>query len=77
MSKLSFKTFCIELYAEHTGKDGTDVYALFRTIGLLDLFETDYDNLHSMSMEYLMQYFDEYLKDFYLLEDQLKKKGVL
>lgn len=51
-------------YAEHNGKDGTDVYALFRTSGLLDLFETDYDNLHSMSMEYLMQYFDEYLKDF-------------
>ena len=64
-------------YAEHNGKDGTDVYALFRTSGLLDLFETDYDNLHSMSMEYLMQYFDEYLKDFYLLEAQLKKKGVL
>ena len=50
-------------YAKHNGKDGTDVYALFRTSGLLNLFETDYDNLHSMSMEYLMQYFDEYLKD--------------
>ncbi len=62
MSKLSFKTFCIELYAEHIGKDSTDVYALFCTSGLLDLLEKDYDDLHGMSMEYLMQYFDEYLK---------------
>lgn len=63
MSKLSFKTFCIELYAEHIGKDSTDVYALFSTSGLLDLLETDYDDLHGMSMEYLMQYFDEYFED--------------
>lgn len=31
MGKLSFKIFCIELYAEHIGKDSTDVYALFST----------------------------------------------
>ena len=61
MSKLSFKAFCIELYAEHIEKDSTDVYALFRLNGLLDLLEKDCDDLHGMSMEYLMQYFDEYL----------------
>lgn len=65
MSKLSFKTFCIELCKESiTEKTVPMSMPLFRTSGLLDLFETDYDNLHSMSMEYLMQYFDEYLKDF-------------
>lgn len=62
MSKLSFKTFCIELYAEHIGKASTDVYVLFSASGLLDLLEKDYDDLHGMSMEYLMQYFDEYLE---------------
>lgn len=60
MSRLSFKTFCIELYAEHIGKDSTDVYALFKQSGLLDLLDADYEDLHGMSMEYLMQFFDQY-----------------
>ena len=62
MSKISFKTFCIEFYAEHKNIDSTDVYKLFETEGLLDLIEADYDDLHGMSMEYLMQFFDEYLE---------------
>lgn len=61
MSKLSFKTFCIELYAEHIAKTGTEVYTIFKTSGLLDLLDSDYDDLHGMSMEYLMEFFDEYL----------------
>lgn len=60
MSKLSFKAFCVELYAEHINKDSTDVYSLFEKNGLLDLLETDYEDLHGMSMEYLMQFFDNY-----------------
>lgn len=61
MSVLSFKTFCIELYAEHTQKDSSDIYALFQNSGLLELLEADYEDLHGMSMEYLMQFFDEFL----------------
>ncbi len=61
MSVLSFKTFCIELYAEHTNKDSSDIYILFQNSGLLDLLESDYDDLHGMSMEYLMHFFDEFL----------------
>ena len=61
MSKISFKTFCIELYAEHIKKDSTDVYSMFDKSGLLKLLDTDYEDLHGMSMEYLMQFFDEYL----------------
>lgn len=60
MSKVSFQTFCVELYAEHIQKDSTDVYALFKQSGLLDLLDTDYEDLHGMSMEYLMQFFDKY-----------------
>ena len=61
MSKISFITFCIELYAEHTHRDSTEVYDVFKREGLLSLLENDYDDLHGMSMEYLMQYIDEYL----------------
>lgn len=61
MSVLSFKTFCIELYAEHTNKDSSEIYSLFQSNGLLDLLEADYEDLHGMSMEYLMQFFDTFL----------------
>ena len=61
MSVLSFKTFCIELYAEHTNKDSSEIYVIFQNSGLLILLESDYEDLHGMSMEYLMQFFDEFL----------------
>ena len=41
MSKLSFKTFCIEFYSNHIQKSGPEVYELFRASGLLDMLETD------------------------------------
>lgn len=61
MSKISFISFCVEYYAEHVGKPSDQVYELFKREKLLDLLETDYDDLHGMGMEYLMQMFDEYL----------------
>ena len=61
MSKLSFKSFCIEYYAEHTGKPANEIYLLFKQERLLDLLESDYEDLHGMGMEYLMCFFDDYL----------------
>ena len=61
MSRLSFKAFCIEYYAEHIGKPGNEVYDLFAREKLLDMLDSDYEDLHGMGMEYLMQLFDEYL----------------
>ncbi len=61
MSKLSFKTFCIEYYAAHIDQSSEQVYALFKREKLLDLLDSDYDDLHGMGMEYLMQFFDDYL----------------
>lgn len=61
MSKLSFKTFCIELYSQHIQKPGPEVFELFRISGLLDMLNTDYEDLHGMGTEALMQFFDEYL----------------
>lgn len=61
MSRLSFKTFCIEFYSGHIGRKSDEVYRLFAESGLLDLLDSDYEDLHGMSMEYLMQFFDDYL----------------
>ncbi len=60
MSKLSFKTFCIEYYAAHTNSSSEKVYELFKNEKLLDLLDSDYEDLHGMGMEYLMNFFDEY-----------------
>ena len=61
MSELSFQTFCIEFYSKHIQKPSPEVYALFARGGLLERLKTDYDDLHGMGMEALMQFFDEYL----------------
>ena len=61
MSKTSFKTFCIEFYAKHTDRTGPEVYAEFEKSGLLKELDKDFEDLHGMGMEALMQLFDEYL----------------
>jgi hypothetical protein len=61
VSELSFQTFCIEYYSNHIHKPSNEVYQLFKNQGLLDLLIEDYEDLHGMGMEYLMQFFDEYL----------------
>ena len=50
MSKLSFKTFCIEYYAEHINLSSEKVYELFKNEKLLDLLDSDYEDLHGMGM---------------------------
>ena len=61
MSELSFQTFCIEFYSRHIQNAGPEVYDLFQKSGLVKMLETDYEDLHGMGMEALMQFFDEYL----------------
>ena len=61
MSKISFHTFFIEFYSRHIQKPSPEVYELFRKSGLLEMINTDYEDLHGMGMEALMQFFDEYL----------------
>ena len=62
MSVLSFKVFCLEHYASHIGKSSDQIYDLFHREKLLDLLDSDYEDLHGMGKEYLMQFFDNYLK---------------
>ena len=61
MSKISFTAFCIEYYAQHIQKPSDEVYRLFKREKVLDLLENDYDDLHGMGMEYIMQMIDDYL----------------
>ncbi|MBR2109189.1 MAG: DUF3791 domain-containing protein [Ruminococcus sp.] len=61
MSKVSFISFCIEYYADHTHKPSSEVYEIFKNEKVIDLLNDDYDDLHGMSMEYLMQMIDNYL----------------
>ncbi len=61
MSKTSFITFSTEFYAEHKRISAPEAYQLFKTSGLLDMLYNDYQDLHGMSWEYLMQMYDEYL----------------
>lgn len=62
MSKLSFLGFCIENYADYIKRPSNEVYGLFAREGLLDLLCEDYDDLHGMGMEYMVQFCDEYLQ---------------
>ena len=60
MSSLSFKTYCIENYAEHKKMSSSKVFASFQKSGLLEHLSTDYEDLHGMGKEYLMDYFDQW-----------------
>ena len=61
MSRLSFQTFCIEFYSHHIKQSSDKVFRLFEREGVLDLLEREYEDLHGMGMEYMMQFLDEYL----------------
>ena len=58
---MSFKTFCIELYARHVNITGAEAYRRFSELGLLKVLSDDYEDLHGMGWEALMPMFDQYL----------------
>ncbi len=61
MSLLSFKTYCIENYAEYTHGSSSRVFEQFKSSGLLQHLESDYEDLHGMGKEFLMDYIDKWL----------------
>ncbi|MBQ7652251.1 MAG: DUF3791 domain-containing protein [Victivallales bacterium] len=61
MNVVSFQIYCIEFYAAHIQQPSDRVYLLFRDSGLLDMLETDYEDLHGLGTEALMQFCDRYL----------------
>ena len=46
MSKLSFKAFCIEKYADYKAIPSNEVYKLFEQHDVLTMLDRDYDVLH-------------------------------
>jgi len=54
MSRLSFKVFCIELYADHKLIPSNEVYALFEKKGILKMLDDDYDILHGHGFDYVI-----------------------
>ena len=56
MSQLSFICFCVEHYADHVQRPSNEIYQLFKQEGLLDLLRSDYEDLHGMGLEYMMQF---------------------
>jgi hypothetical protein len=54
MSKLSFKLFCIEKYADKHNIPSNEVYKLFDGKGVLEMLESDYDVLHGHGFEYVI-----------------------
>ena len=58
MSRLSFKTFCIELYADHKSIPSNEVYTLFEKNGILQMLDDDYDILHGHGFEYIINDID-------------------
>ena len=58
MSRLSFKTFCIELYADRKSIPSNEVYALFEKHGILQMLDEDYEILHGHGFEYVIHDID-------------------
>jgi hypothetical protein len=53
LSKLSFKVFCIEKYADIKKMPSNEVFRLFEKSGILQMLDEDYDVLHGHGFEYI------------------------
>ena len=58
MSKLSFKAFCIEKYADYKFMPSNEVYSLFEKHGVMDMLNRDYEILHGFGFEYIVRDID-------------------
>ena len=63
MSRLSFKTFCIELYADHKSIPSSEVFSLFEKNGILQMLDDDYDVLHGHGFEYIIHDIEEIMEN--------------
>ncbi|WP_461252445.1 DUF3791 domain-containing protein [Treponema sp. R8-4-B8] len=59
MSRLSFKTFCIELYADRKSMPSNEVYTLFENNGILKMLDEDYELLHGHGFDYVISDIDQ------------------
>jgi hypothetical protein len=62
MSKLSFKLFCIEKYADKHGIPSNEAYALFEDKGIIRMLDDDYELLHGHGFEYVINDIEQVLE---------------
>lgn len=63
MSRLSFKTFCIEKYADYKGIPSNEAYTLFEKHEILKMLDEDYDILHGFGFEYIVRDIDRIIQE--------------
>jgi len=63
MSRLSFKTFCIELYADRKSIPSNEVYTLFENTGILKMLDEDYELLHGHGFDYVINDIDQIMEN--------------
>ncbi len=61
MSKLSFKAFCIEKYADIKRIPSNKVFSIFEKNGILQMLDKDYDILHGFGFEYIVNDIEQIL----------------
>jgi hypothetical protein len=62
VSRLSFKVFCIEKYADMKKMPSNEVFRLFEKSGILQMLDEDYDVLHGHGFEYIVNDIDRVLE---------------
>jgi len=63
MSRLSFKTFCIEKYADFKSIPSNAVFSLFEKNGIIKMLDEDYDILHGHGFDYIVHDIDQIIEN--------------
>ena len=63
MSRVSFKAYCIELYADRKSIPGNEVYNLFDQKGILKMLDEDYDILHGHGFDYVLHDIEQIIEN--------------
>lgn len=63
MSRLSFKAFCIEKYADQKSIMSNEVFTLFENNGILQMLDNDYDLLHGHGFDYIIHDIDSIISN--------------
>jgi hypothetical protein len=63
MSRLSFKAFCIEKYADKKAMPSNEVFTLFNKNGILKMLDDDYELPHGHGFDYVINDIDEIINN--------------
>ena len=63
MSRLSFKTFCIEKYADYKSVPSNEIFRLFEQNNILKMLDDDYDILHGHGFDYVLHDIEQIMEN--------------